>query len=121
MEPLARDLQACIGVTMKAALFGAVVTVTGLALTAPSWAADAGIEITRGSYGYAGDRAMVADALQKLCGGKMSCKFTVLPETFGVPDPSPDNPKGLIVSWKCGATEHKDALVGGKPAELKCP
>ena len=106
---------------MKAALVAAIMTVTSLALTAPSWAADAGIEVTRGSYGYAGDRAMVTDALQKLCGGKTSCKFSVTPDTFGIPDPSPDNPKGLIVSWKCGATEHKDALVGGKPGELKCP
>ncbi len=106
---------------MKVALFAAIVTVTSLALTAPSWAADAGMEVTRGSYGYAGDRAMVTEQLQKLCGGKTSCKFTVAPETFGVPDPSPGNAKGLIVSWKCGATEKKDALVSGKPAELKCP
>ena len=109
---------------MKAGFFTAIVTVTSLALAAPSWAAEVGItEITAASYGYAGERAKIPEIVMKLCGGKTSCRFMVTPETFGVPDPSPGNDKGLIIGWKCAGsgTVHRDQLPGGKSAELKCP
>ncbi len=95
---------------------------TMLASVTPLLAADVGLtDITTASYGYAGERANVKDAVLKLCAGQSSCKFTVKPETFGVADPSPGNDKGLIVGWKCGETVHRDQFPGDKRAELKCP
>ena len=85
--------------------------------------AQATLSITQASWGYAGERKNVKDDVAKLCDGKPSCKFMVANETFTSAepkDPSPGNPKGLIIRWKCGETEGRDQFPQNKDADLKC-
>ena len=85
--------------------------------------AQATLSITQASWGYAGERKNVKDDVAKLCDGKASCKFMVANETFTAAepnDPSPGNPKGLIIRWKCGETDGRDQFPQNKDAELKC-
>ncbi len=103
---------------MKQLLLIAAVTLIPTAASA-----QATLSITQASWGYAGERKNVKDDVAKLCDGKTSCKFKVANETFTAAepkDPSPENPKGLIIRWKCGETDARDQFPQNKDAELKC-
>lgn len=81
-------------------------------------------EIGRATYGYAGDRKDISADLTKLCAGKPACEFRVENGTFKSSppeDPSPGNSKGVIVTYKCGATEKKHAAAENRTAKLSCP
>lgn len=81
------------------------------------------LEITRASWGYAGERKDVKADLEKICNGKAACSFMVDNGLSAAEpkDPSPGHRKGLILTWKCGAADFRDQFPEGKPAELKCP
>jgi hypothetical protein len=89
-----------------------------VSIAVPAFAADT-IEVKFGSYGYAGNRKTVTDDIKKLCDGKPSCTVLVKNETFGG-DPSPGDDKGVMIGWKCGATDHKEQFAEGKKAKLSC-
>lgn len=81
-------------------------------------------EITRASWGYAGDRKDVTKDVAQLCAGKAACEFAAANDSFTgaePKDPSPGNAKGLLVTWKCGATERKNQFAEGRQAKIACP
>ena len=89
-----------------------------MSVAGPVFAADT-IQVQFGSYGYAMNRKTVTDDIKKLCDGKSSCALNVKNETFGG-DPSPGDDKGVMIGWKCGATDHKEQFAEGKKAKLSC-
>ena len=103
----------------------ALIAVAVLAAAGAAAAQSASVlEITRASWGYAGERKDVKADLGKQCDGKAACKFMVDSNSLSSTepkDPSPEHRKGLIIAWKCGATDFRDQFPEGKPAELKCP
>jgi hypothetical protein len=95
----------------------------GLLIAAQAMAQSTSLEITRASWGYAGERKDVKADLEKLCNGKPACSFMVDNGLSAADpkDPSPGHRKGLILTWKCGGADFRDQFPEGKPAELKCP
>ena len=86
-------------------------------------AEDAKIQIMGASYGYAMNRKDVKDDVAKYCDGKVSCTFKVTNASLAMHqplDPSPGDDKGLIMSWKCGATTKKYEFAEGKNATVDC-
>jgi len=77
------------------------------------------IQIQFASYGYGADRSKPTDQIKKLCEGKSACEVAVNNDALGG-DPSPGNDKGLMIGWKCGATDHKEQFPEGKVAKLSC-
>ncbi len=94
--------------------FSAVIVSTAV----PAFAADT-IEVKFGSYGYAGNRKTVTDDIKKLCDGKPFCTVPVKDDIF-VGDPSLGEDKGVMICWKCGATDYKEQFAEGKKAKLSC-
>jgi hypothetical protein len=93
--------------------FSAAVLFAGQAFAADT------IQIQFGSYGYAMERKTVTDDIKKMCDGKPACEVPVKNDALGG-DPSPGNDKGLMIGWKCGATDHKEQFAEGKVAKLGC-
>lgn len=89
-------------------------------ISAPSARLASGLDITKASYGYAGNMTDVTDAIRTYIKDGL-IKLKVSPSAVGIPDPNPNKQKVLEVDYTLNGAKNSESVKDNSMFSISAP